>query len=628
MPDRPRLFLIDGSALAYRSYFAFIRSPLINSKGVNTSAVYGFVSSLLRLIDTEQPDRIAVVFDSPEPTFRHKMFADYKATREKMPNEMAEQLPLIDQVTGLLGIPMLRRPGFEADDVIGTLVREASEAGWECLIVSGDKDFMQLVSDQVKLYDLKRRAGEQEIIGIDGVIAKFGVAPEQVIDVLGLMGDSSDNIPGAPGVGPKTALELVQQFGSMEAAIERADEVKGKRAREGLQQGRDQALLSKELVTIDTHVPIDFDPDEFGRHDPDAQGLLDFFEKMEFTSLIEKVHLGGAADTSGYHTVDDPAAFDELLARLMKAKEICLDLETTSISPMAAAIVGLSFAVREGEAFYVPAKAARPVVKQQGLFDAAGSPLDTLLDRLRPILENPNIRKGGQNIKYDMVVLANHGVELQGVAFDSMVESYLLDPSQRQHGLDFLAMKHLSFKKTPISDLIGKGKDQISMAEVPVEKVAPYACEDADIALRLHRLFAPQLARDDLDRLYEEVEAPLVPVLARMERHGVKVDLELLARLSGEFATRVEALAATIYELAGEEFNINSTQQLGAILFDKLELHKKQGLRLRKTKTGYATSVAALEPYAAEPIIQQLLEYRSLTKLKGTYVDAFPALVN
>ncbi len=629
MPDRPRLFLIDGTALAYRSYFAFIRNPLINSKGQNTSAVFGYTQSLLRLIEEEQPDRIAVVFDSGKPTFRHEAFPDYKATREKMPDEMAEQLPLIDQVTDLLGIPTLCVDGCEADDVIGTLAIEADDAGFDTLIVTGDKDLMQLVGDHVKLYDLKKQAEERDILDAQAVKEKFGAPPEKVTDVLGLMGDSSDNIPGVPGVGEKTAAKLIEQFGSLEAALDHADEVKGKRAREGLQHHADEARLSKDLVTIHTDVDVDFEPDEFGRHEPDTDGLLDFFERMEFQSLIKRVQLGDAADEGddlAYHTVTEPDDFAALLDRLRGAEEVCLDLETTSTSPMEADIVGVSFAVREREAFYVPA--AAPLVKAQGLFDADGSPLDLILDQLRPILEDPAVPKGGQNIKYDMVVLANHGVELQGVAFDSMVASYLLDPSQRQHNLDLLALKHLSVRTTPISDLIGKGKDQISMADVPLEQVAPYACEDADVALRLHHLFLPQLEEAGLDALYHDVEVPLVSVLARMERYGVKVDLELLADLSAKFAERVEALAAEIYQLAGEEFNINSTQQLGAVLFEKLEIHKETGTRLRRTKTGYATSVAALEPYMGLPIIQKLLEYRSLTKLKGTYIDAFPELVN
>ncbi|MBM4035449.1 MAG: DNA polymerase I [Planctomycetes bacterium] len=664
MPERPRLFLIDGHALAYRSYFAFIRSPLINSKGQNTSAIYGFASAVLRLIERESPDRIAVVFDSPEPTFRHERFADYKATREKMPDDMRDQLPLIDEVAAALGLPILRCPGYEADDVIGTIARRAEHAGWDALIVSGDKDFTQLVSDHVKLLDLKKKGGEDELIDRAAVEARFGVPPEKVIDVLGLMGDASDNVPGVQGVGEKTAVELVRTFGSLEAALEHAAEVKNKRVREGLLAGRDQALLSRELVTIRTDAPVGFDPQQFGRHTPDAPRLIQLFEQLEFPSLIEKVRFTGPArseaegaapaDKVVYHTVSDEGAFGALLARLRAAEEFVLDTETTSSEPTCAEIVGLSFAFREREAFYVPAydcglriadcglEARRPQSDSDlPLFSGGAASsypqhrtpntehrLRAVLDRLRPILEDPRIRKGGQNIKYDAVVLANYGIEVRGIGFDTMVESYLLDPAQRQHNLDLLALKHLNFQKIPTSALIGKGKTQISMADVPVAEVAPYACEDADVTLRLHRLFEPKLEELGLKRLYEEVEVPLVSILARMESIGVRVNLGLLAALSAEFAAKIDALGAEIHKLAGEEFNINSTQQLGAILFEKLQIQKGRGGRVRKTKTGFATSVDALEDFAEEPIVKLILEYRGLAKLKGTYVDAFPELVN
>lgn len=644
MPDRPRLFLIDGHALAYRAYHAFIRNPLINSKGQNTSAIYGFASAILRLIEKESPDRIAVVFDSPEPTFRHEKFADYKATREKMPDEMREQLPIVDEVAAALGLAILRCPGFEADDVIGTLARRAEEAGWDTVIVSGDKDFMQLVGDHITVLDLKKKASEDQVIDRAAVEAKFGVPPEKVVDVLALMGDSSDNVPGVEGVGEKTAPELVRAYGSIEGALEHAAEVKNKRVREGLLAGREQALLSRELVTIRTDAPVDFDPAQFGRRTPDAARLIQLFEQLEFPSLIEKVRFPeppAGSETCGrfpgaYHTVSDLQAFEALLARLRAAEEFVLDTETTSSEPTRAELVGLSFAFREAEAFYVPAMwesgAQSSSASDLPLFAevprAGIHALPLILERLKPILEDPRIRKGGQNIKYDAVVLANYGIELRGIAFDTMVESYLLDPSQRQHNLDLLALKHLNIRKTPTSDLIGKGKAQISMADVPVAKVALYACEDADATLRLHRLFAPKLQELGLDRLYEEVELPLVAVLARMESRGVKVNLELLAALSAEFAAKMNALAAEIHALAGEEFNINSTQQLGRILFETLQIQKRRGGRVRKTKTGFATSVDALEDFADEPIVGRILEYRGLAKLKGTYVDAFPALVN
>ncbi|MFW6107512.1 MAG: DNA polymerase I [bacterium] len=631
MADGPRLFLIDGTALAYRSYFAFIRNPLVNSKGQDTSAAFGFTSALLRLLEEEAPDRVAVVFDSSEPTARHEKFPDYKATREKMPEEMAGQLPLIDRVVEALGLTALQLPGYEADDVIGTLARRAEEAGWECYIVTGDKDFTQLVDERVRLYDIMKRGAEPEVVDRQAVEKKLGVPPEKVVDVLGLMGDSSDNIPGVPGIGPKTAVQLVETYGSLEAAVEHASEIKAKRVREGLEAKADEARLSKELVTLDTGVPVEFDAEGFGRREPDARRVLELFEELEFQSLMGKVEPPGdeQEDATAYRIVRSPKEFDALVARLEEAEELALDLETTSQSPMEAEIVGLSFAVREREAWYVPAYPQAPLVEEgDGLFDRQASQLEAILDRLRPVLENPGKAKGGQNIKYDAIVLANHGVELRGIAFDTMVESYLLAPAQRQHNLDLLALKHLNYKKIPTTDLIGKGKDQISMRQVPVEQVGPYACEDADIALRLHRIFVPQLRERGLEELYRQVEVPLVGVLADMERRGVRVDLELLAELSADFQERIDALAREIHELAGEEFNINSTQQLGAVLFEKMEIQKGRNVRVRRTKTGYATSVGALEPYAEEPIVGRLLEYRTLTKLKNTYVDAFPQLVN
>ncbi|MBM4035914.1 MAG: DNA polymerase I [Planctomycetes bacterium] len=660
MAERPRLFLIDGHALAYRSYFAFIRNPLINSKGQNTSAIYGFASAVLRLIEKESPDRIAVAFDSQEPTFRHGKFPEYKATREKMPDEMREQLPVLEEVVAALGLHALRCPGYEADDVIGTLARRAEAAGWDTVIVTGDKDFMQLVGDRITLLDLKKKGAEDEVIDRAAVEAKFGVPPDKVVDVLGLMGDTSDNVPGAQGVGEKTALELVRAYGSLAAVLDHAAEVKHKRVREGLLASREQALLSRELVTIRTDAPVAFDPEQFGRHTPDGSRLIQLFEQLEFPSLIEKVRFavpapseaeGAAPSQLAYHTVSDEGALEALLARLRAAEEFVLDTETTSSEPTRAEIVGLSFAFREREAYYVPVGDCRlPIAdcRLEGrraapesdlpLFSAASHPqhlapdtqhpLRGVLDRLRPILEDPAICKGGQNIKYDAVVLANYDIEVRGIAFDTMVESYLLDPSQRQHNLDLLALKHLNIRKIPTSDLIGKGKEQISMADVPVAKVAPYACEDADVTLRLHRLFAPKLAELGLDSLCHDVETPLVGVLARMESRGVKVNLDLLAALSAEFAAKMNALAAEVHRLAGEEFNINSTQQLGAVLFDKLQIQKGRGGRVRKTKTGFATSVEALEDFADEPIVKAILEYRGLAKLKGTYVDAFPTLVN
>ncbi|MBM4084269.1 MAG: DNA polymerase I, partial [Planctomycetes bacterium] len=432
MAASKRLFLIDGSALAYRAYFAFVRNPLINRKGMNTSAIYGFTNSLLKLIEAEKPDYLAVVFDSPEPTFRHQMYPEYKATREKMPDDMAAQLPYLDQVVKAFNIPQLVRPGVEADDVIGTLATRAAREGFEAFMVTADKDFLQLVTDKVKVYNNTKKGDEIEILDPAGVEAKFGVPPAQVVDVLGLMGDTSDNIPGVEGVGEKSALELVKRFGSLEAALDHADEVTAKRVREGLKKGREDALKSKKLVTIDTNVPLDVKLEDLRPGQPDSAELVRLFQFFEFDSLIDRIRVAQAPHEVSYHLVSDEKTFSHLLNLLKSADSFVFDLETTSLNPIDAEIVGLSFAVREREAFYVPVSPAKTAAASTGLFDAPRSSLDQVIERLKPIFESETPRKGGQNVKYDMLVLRNYGIEVRGLAFDTMVASYLLDPSQRQ----------------------------------------------------------------------------------------------------------------------------------------------------------------------------------------------------
>ena len=625
-----RLFLLDGMALAYRAYFAFIRNPLINSKGINTSGVFGFTSTLMRILKEERPDYIAVVFDTSAPTFRHQKFPEYKATREKMPDELREQIPVIRTVVEAFTIPIVEKDGFEADDVIGTLARRAEAQGMDVFMVTGDKDFMQLVSDQIRLYGLKRSEGETEILDPRGVMQKVGVPPDKIIDYLGLMGDTSDNVPGVPGVGPKTALALIQEFGTMEAILNRLDQVSRKSVQEKLREHREQALLSRELVTIQTDVPLDIRVEDLKSRMPDQEALTALFRELEFNRMFQDLSLltGKSTETTEkkYRTIDSPKTFEAFVRELKKKSMFALDLETTALEPMKADIVGLSFSWKTGEAFYIPIR--MPDDTSKTAVSDPESRQNEILGPLISILENPNIHKCGQNIKYDMLVLKRHGIHVKGVDFDSMVAAYLIDPSARQYNIDALAMQFLQYTKIPTKDLIGKGRNQITMDLVDVDKVSEYACEDADIAFRLRHVLEPRLHKDGLFPLFRDVEMPLVSVLMMLEENGVALDTHLLGQMSMEMKHQLNDLESEIHEIAGEPFNINSTQQLGKILFEKLKVHEQLGKRkAKRTKTGYATDVRVLESLSAHPLPKKLLDYRQLTKLKSTYVDALPALI-
>ncbi|MHC4859244.1 MAG: DNA polymerase I [Planctomycetota bacterium] len=614
-----RLFLLDGTALAYRSYFAFIRNPLFDAKGRNVSAVFGFTATLFRLLEAEEPDHLAIAFDTPEPTFRHERYDDYKATREKMPDEMVDSLPGIREVVEAFNIPIYEMPGFEADDVLGTLARLAEAQGIETWLVTGDKDLMQLVTDRVKIYNILKAGVDLEIYGPDEVVAKFGVPAERVVDYLGLVGDTSDNIPGVPGIGPKTAEKLLSEFGSMEALLERAEEVKAKRARENLVEFREQALLSRELAQIKTDVPLDFDLEAIRVGERDERRLVEIFREYQFNSFLEKLEPEQAEEEAHeYVTVASEEALDALVARLEAADRFVLDTETTALDPMRADLVGISVALEARRAYYIPLN-----------LDPSFLPPEEILARVRSVLEDPAVGKAGQNIKYDMKVLGRSGVEVRGVVFDTMVASFLIDPSTRQHNLDALALVHLNFRKIPTSDLIGKGKDEISMAEVDVETVSEYACEDADITYRLMEVFEPRLEEAGVAELNSEVEVPLVPVLAEMERTGVLLDAEVLRRMSEGMAAEIERLEGEIQAEADETFNVSSPQQLGDVLFEKLLIHEGVRKKPKRTRTGqYATDAETLGAYADHPIIRKIFDYREHVKLKGTYVDSLPELVH
>jgi DNA polymerase-1 len=611
---KKRLFLIDGSALAYRSYFAFIRNPLFSSKGENTSAVFGFTNAVMRLVKDENPDCLAVVFDTAAPTFRHEQFPEYKATREKMPDEMRNQLPRIREVIEAMRLPILEEEGFEADDVMGTLARVAKEKGMETVLVTGDKDFMQLIDADVKVFNPRKSGSESEIIDEEKVRERFGVGPNKVIDVLGLMGDTSDNVPGVPGVGEKTAVELIQKYGSLEAVLDHADDISRKNVRENLLEHKEQALLSKRLVTIDTHVPLDVHLEDLILQERDDERLAELFKDLEFTKLLEEVTPQRAEAEVRYHTIIEETELDDLVSSLRKMGGFTIDLETTSQNPMEAAIVGISIAYAPHEAYYIP------------VGHSTGKNMDRsyVLNELRSLLQNPTIKKCGQNIKYDMIVLWRAGIQLEGIDFDTMVASYLLNPSGRQHNLDVLSLEHLGHKMIPITDLIGKGKNQISMADALVPRASEYACEDADMTHQLRQLFEPKLLALELDQLFRTVEMPLISVLAGMEMNGVSIDVDFLRSMSQRLDHDLNVLAEEIYSDAGEQFNINSPKQLAVILFEKLKLPI-----VRRTKTGPSTDVGVLEELAKEhELPKRLLEYRQMMKLKSTYVDALPQLVH
>lgn len=621
-----KLFLIDGSALAYRSYFAFVRNPLINSKGENTSAVFGFLNSLLKIIDEQQPDYLAAVFDTPEPTFRHKLYPEYKATRQKMPDEMSEQLPRIKQVLDVLKIPVIEIPGMEADDVMGTLAKQAEQQNVETYLVTGDKDFLQLVSSVVKVYNPRRAGEDVEILDEQGVVQKIGLPPAKIIDYLSLMGDSSDNVPGVAGIGPKTALEILNQFDSLEDVYNNLDKIKREPVRNKLVESREQAFLSQKLVTLDTQVVIPLNIEDLNRKAPDNNRAFNLIKELEFHSLLERFTGTEKTEKVNYITIREADQLQSFVTKLQSCRQFTFDLETTDVDPMKAEIVGLSFSWKEGEAYYIPTVSEK-IAATTDLFTNQkfrGFPLKSVLQQLNPVFENESIRKSGQNAKYDLLVLSRAGVEVKGVDFDTMVASYVVNPSLRQHNLDALSLTYFNYQKIPTKSLIGTGKNQITMAEVPVEQVSRYACEDADFTQRLRYVLEPKLIEYDLKKLFDEVEMPLIHVLLDMERNGVSLNLSLLGQMSKDLDRRLNQLIKIIYDLAGQEFNINSTKQLADILFKKLELPI-----VKRTKTGPSTDVDVLETLAKEhELPRELLEYRQLTKLKSTYVDALPRLIN
>ena len=640
-----KLFLLDAYALIYRAYYAFIKSPRVNSKGMNTSAVLGFCNTLHEVLSKERPAYVGVAFDPHGPTFRSEAYAQYKAQREETPEDIRRSVPVIKDILKAMRIPVLEAEGFEADDVIGTLAKKAGAAGLKTNMLTPDKDYGQLVGGSVVMFR-PRHGGGYETLDEEGVCQKYGISStSQVIDLLGLMGDASDNIPGCPGVGEKTAVKLLQQFGSIDSLLERTDELKGA-LKKKVEENAEQIRFSKFLATIRTDVPIELDLEKLRVDEPDRDELRRLFAELEFKTLSDKFlnnreniknNANGQLDlfaenpTDGqvdaeksplktlndtphtYKLIDNEDDMAALRDFFMTKRILSLDTETTSTDAIDAELVGLSFAVEEFSAFYVPVPADRQQAQK-------------IVNIFKPVYENPSILKIGQNIKYDMEVLSNYGVTLGGEMFDTMVAHYLLQPELR-HNMDYMAEVYLKYKTIHIDELIGpKGKGQRSMRELRPEEVYEYAAEDADVTLRLKNLLEPRLKETGAWQLFSEVEMPLVRVLASMELTGVRIDTQSLAETSQMLTARMAGMEQEIYRLAGEEFNIASPKQVGDILFGKMKIVEKP----KKTKTGqYVTSEEVLQQLRGKSdIVGKILEHRGLKKLLGTYVDALPKLVN
>jgi len=606
--SRKRLVLIDGNAFCYRAYYA-IRS-LSNSKGQPTNAVYGFVTMLNKIVKEENPDYLCVAFDTKAPTFRHKKLETYKITRKPMPDDLSVQIPVIKDVIKAYGIPMFEMEGYEADDVIATISKKAAADGVDTSIVTGDKDILQLVGPHIEVLNTHK---EGLVYDAAKVEERYGVGPENIVDLMALMGDQSDNYKGVPGIGEVAASELVKEFGSIDNLYKNLNKVKREGWRKILERHEEDARQSRELATLDTEVPIEFSLSGLKCGEPDTERLTELFRELEFKSLLKDVMKEDDWEAD-YKTIVTKDEFKRFLEKLKARKETALDFETTSSNPIEARLVGVSFCWKEKEAYYLPLEH-----KEKDTLDR-----DYVLRQLKGFFEDEKIRKVGQNIKYEKLILLNYGIDLKGIAFDTMVASYLLNPSKLNHGLGDIAIEYLGHKMTPISDLIGKGKKAITMDEVDIEKVASYCCEDSDATFRLKNILAKRLKEQGLDDLFYEIEIPLIDVLSAMEFKGVALDVGLLGEMSKEMEKTLNARILDIYEISGFEFNINSHKQLSEVLFEKLGLPV-----IKRTKTGISTDEEVLRKLAAEHTLPAaILEYRELAKLKSTYIDSLPKLLS
>jgi len=642
-----KLFLLDAFALIFRAYYAFIKNPRINSKGLNTSAMFGFTNTLLDVLKNQKPTHIAVVFDFPAITFRELEYPAYKANRDETPEDIKRSVPWIKKIIEAFNIPILEASGYEADDVIGTLAKRAEKEGFKTYMMTPDKDFGQLVSENIFMYKPARMGNSAEVWGVQEVCDRYGLQrPEQVIDILGLMGDAVDNIPGVPGVGEKTAIKFIQNYGSVEGLYENLHELKGK-MKEKVEANHEQALLSKKLATILIDAPVPFDVKSLTLDEPNAEDLKSLFEELEFRRMAERV-LGKElpapvlkTETAQMDLFSQPAeiteeksvsSFDSIETstknyvllkeveyeafgkKLLESKSFCFDTETTGLNPLTAELVGISFAFKPNEAYYVPINEDKIKAMEQLLI-------------FKRALESDNILKIGQNIKYDILMLKQYGVDVKGKIFDTMVANYLIEPDNRKRSMDALSERYLNYKPVSIETLIGKkGKNQKSMRDVPIEEVSDYAAEDADITLKLYEIFNKELDTASARAIFENIETPLISVLAEMETEGIKLNAEALNSLALELIEDLKIIESEIFELAGSDFNIASPKQVGEVLFERLKVVDKP----KKTKTGqYATNEDVLSQLTGKhPIIDKILDFRELQKLKNTYVEPLPNLIN
>ena len=616
MSERPTVYLVDGTAYVYRAFYA-IRQQLSTSAGLPTKAVFGFKNMLQKLVQKEKPQYLGVAFDERGPTFRHEMDPNYKANRPPMPDDLEVQIPYIHRLIEAFNIPTIRLQGFEADDILGTLARRFEAQGCDVVLVTSDKDLCQLVTQHTTILDTMK----EQRFGVAEVKERFGVEPQYVVDFLGLMGDSSDNIPGVPGVGEKTARQLLEEFGNLDALLDQVDAVKRPKLRESLRDNAELARQSRELATIDVHTPVNVDLPALALSDPDSEALAGLYTELEFHSDLQAVRrTRPAAKPSAdkdYRAITELADLDAEIAALQQADGFAIDTETTSQDPMLADLVGISLAHQPHAGVYIPLRHS---------YIGAPPQLDAglVLERLRPLLEDPAVPKYGQNIKYDIVVLQRQGITLRGIACDTMVAGYLLNPSRRGHNMDALAREYLQYEPISYADVAGKGAKQVTFDQVKVERATEYSAEDADVTLLLARELQPRLAEAALDKLFADVEMPLIDVLVTLERRGMALDSAYLRQMSLHLQGRMETLLHEIHTLADEEFNVNSPPQLQRILFEKLKLPPG-----KKTKTGYSTDVSVLENLAMEhELPEHILAYRHLAKMKSTYVDALPQLLN
>jgi len=611
---KKKLFLLDGHSFCYRAFYAI--QGLSTSKGEPTNAIYGMITMLRKIIDEDKPDYMGVCFDRKEPTFRHEQYEEYKAQRKPMPDDLIDQMEHIKDLIKAYRIPIFEKAGFEADDLLGTLANKAAKEKFEVFILTGDKDALQLVTPSIKIYNPYKNG---LVYDAEKVEERYqGLSPEQVTNLMGLMGDASDNIPGVPKVGEKTAINLMKNFGSIEGVYENIDQVKGEAVKKSLKENKELALMSRELATIDCDVSIKVNFEDLKMEGPDDKKLIAFFKRFEFSTLLNTITPTAETEKEkrNYHLVDTEEKLKKLVAQLEKVKKLSVDTETTSSDPLIASLVGVSLSFKGKEAYYIPCAHKE--------HNGKGIARNKVLESLRPTLEGEKVKKMGQNIKYDWMVFKKHGIQLNGVVFDTMLASYLINPAKPNHNLDDISLQYLNVRKIATKDVIGTGKKAITMDNVPLEQISEYACEDADCVYRLEKKLAPLIEEHKAVELFNDVEMPLVNVLARVEENGVKLDIEFLKKLSKKLDKELDQLTKEIHELAGEEFNIKSTKQLAEILFTKLELPV-----IKKTKTGFSTDVSVLEKLAEEhEVPRKVLDYRERAKLNSTYVLALPELVD